>query len=179
MSKPYLLLDVDGVINVHDKNAFALPEGWRSVQMHDPRWYEFASVPPGVFDRLRRLGEIYEIVWCTGWEEIAAPSFSHALACDCEHEDCAIKLDADWEHIPFPDWTGKTALGMNWKWSWVLPWLEERGRPAVWIDDDFHRDDFYKATEAEHGLELFRINPSEGLRELDTRLVLDHVRRLS
>jgi len=74
--RPLLLLDVDGVLlPVRDNtvpNGYYQPsanfrgvslEHWDSGEMHRI-WISAANA-----DRLRRLGEHFEIVWATGWNQ--------------------------------------------------------------------------------------------------------------
>lgn len=75
--RPLLLLDVDGVLlPVRDNNVsggYYKPsadfqkvslEHWNSGEMH------LIWIGPANADRLRRLGEHFEIVWATGWNTV-------------------------------------------------------------------------------------------------------------
>jgi len=61
--KPLLALDVDGVLNTVVPNSGTgqefYAEGFR------------ICVPRGTAERLERLGEAFEIAWCTTWEGMA------------------------------------------------------------------------------------------------------------
>ena len=113
--RPILFLDVDGVISL-----FGFPSGSR---------------PPGAFhsidgiihcigdragDLLARLGERFELVWATGWEEKANEYLPHLLG-----------LPAD---LPVLTFDGRAVFGSA---HWKLAAIDEYAgdRPAAWIDD--------------------------------------------
>ena len=113
--RPILFLDVDGVISL-----FGFPSGGQ---------------PPGAFhsidgiihcigdragDLLARLGERFELVWATGWEEKANEYLPHLLG-----------LPAD---LPVLTFDGRAVFGSA---HWKLAAIDEYAgdRPAAWIDD--------------------------------------------
>ena len=64
--KPLLLVDVDGVISLFGFNPDALPEGeW----LHVDGILHLCSARAA--EHLPGLGDHFELVWCTGWEEKA------------------------------------------------------------------------------------------------------------
>lgn len=76
MSKPLLLMDVDGVLCpfMHGKFvAFDGSEPWISDITWKPQGNEYVLHPSGVFwspnntTRIRRLMENFDMNWCTGW----------------------------------------------------------------------------------------------------------------
>ena len=62
-NQPLLLVDVDGVISLFGFDHRSPPAG--RYQLVDGIAH-FLSVRAG--EHLRRLGEAYELAWCTGWE---------------------------------------------------------------------------------------------------------------
>src|SRR5882757_7808750 len=63
---PLLLVDVDGVISIFGFEMDARPNGhWLAVDGIP----HFLSADAG--EHLRGLSEVFELVWCTGWEEKA------------------------------------------------------------------------------------------------------------
>jgi hypothetical protein len=115
-SKPILAMDVDGVISIFGFDE--LPEDL-------PARFELIDglvrcIPEGAGERLRRLGEHFELVWATGWE-VSANRLSALL---------------DLPEYPYLTFGGKARFGTA---DWKLEPLEEygRGRPLAWVDDSF------------------------------------------
>lgn len=114
---PILAVDVDGVISLfgfdepptRSTTKFELIDG----MMH------CISLAAG--DRLRRLGEQYELIWATGWEERANELLPDILGLP--------KL----ETITFD---GAARWGTA---DWKIGPLEAKakGRPLAWVDDSF------------------------------------------
>lgn len=71
--------------------------------------------------RLKRLGERYELVWATGWEEKANEYLPHIL-----------KLDGP--ELPVLTFDGRAIFGSA---HWKVGAIDEysRGRAAAWVDD--------------------------------------------
>lgn len=128
-----LLLDVDGVLlPVRDHNV---PGGYyppsadferASLRHWDTGDLTEIWVPPANTDRLRRLGESFDIVWATGWghhaNDIIAPL--HRLP-----------------SLPVIELVWSEDL-RSLKTSWKLPVIREfvGDRPCVWIDDHIGED---------------------------------------
>jgi hypothetical protein len=66
MSKPLLLIDVDGVISLFGFDAFNPPAG--RLELVDGIAH-FLSASAG--GHIRALASEFELAWCTGWEEKA------------------------------------------------------------------------------------------------------------
>ncbi|HEX8689542.1 MAG TPA: hypothetical protein VF729_04795 [Solirubrobacterales bacterium] len=117
MSQPVLAVDVDGVISLfgfdeppdRSEARFELVDG----MVH------CISLAAG--ERLRRLGEYFELVWATGWEEKANFYLPSILGL---------------AEFPFLSFDGAARFGSA---HWKLGPLDEyaKGRPAAWIDDSF------------------------------------------
>lgn len=117
MSRPILAVDVDGVISLfgfddppeRSEARFELIDG----MVH------CISLPAG--DRLRRLGEVYDLVWATGWEEKANFYLPTILGLP---------------ELPHLTFDGAARFGSA---HWKLGPLDEhgRGRALAWIDDSF------------------------------------------
>lgn len=148
--RPILLLDIDGPINVAHTPGEALVGGDLNcdrVVMSSPRWYEEAVIPRGTSERLRAIGEAVQFVWCTAWEDLAAPSLCEYLGIEC-----AI-------HVPFVGWQGFRHPDHNWKWPYIAKWIDEHGvtgagRKIGWLDDDFRARD--EEIASSYGIKLFR-----------------------
>ena len=64
--RPLLLVDVDGVISLFGFDHHSPPPG--RYQLVDGITHFLSGTAGG---HLRRLGEAYELAWCTGWEDKA------------------------------------------------------------------------------------------------------------
>jgi hypothetical protein len=114
---PLLLVDVDGVISLFGFDLDARPDG--SFQNVDGI-HHYLSATAG--EHLRRLGDSFEMVWCTGWEERANEYLPHALALPGPY--------------PFLTFTGSPGGGSR---HWKLDAIDAHAgpdRPVAWIDDD-------------------------------------------
>jgi hypothetical protein len=119
-TRPILFVDVDGVISLFGFPAGLAPEGrfaWVKGVPH------FIS-PCGAL--LRRLGERFELVWATGWEETANDYLPHLLDLPGE--------------LPCLSFDGRAVFGTA---HWKLDAIEEYAgsdRPLAWIDDCLTED---------------------------------------
>ena len=112
---PILFVDVDGVISLFGWNPSGPPPGaFHTIDgiIH------FIGADAG--SRLARLGDRYELVWATGWEEKANEYLIRILG-----------LPRD---LPVLTFDGRAVFGSS---HWKLRAIREyaRGRPAAWIDD--------------------------------------------
>jgi len=111
-----LFLDIDGVIslfgfdpNERPAGAFAFVEGIAHY------------LSEGTADRLARLSESYELVWCSGWEEKANEHLPHLLSLPTP--------------LPFLTFDGRARFGTA---HWKVEAIDEHAgpdRPVAWIDD--------------------------------------------
>jgi Swiss Army Knife RNA repair-like protein len=125
--KPILFLDVDGVISL-----FGFREGYGLASGNAP----FEGCPPGSLHsingvihyistgcaaHLERLGERYELVWASGWEDTANEYLPHLLG-----------LPGD---LPCLTFDGRVRAGAaHWKIEAIDEYAD--GRPLAWIDDN-------------------------------------------
>jgi hypothetical protein len=119
-TQPILFIDVDGVISLFGFPPGLAPEGefaWINGVPH------FISPCGG---RLLRLGERFELVWATGWEETANDYLPHLLGLP--------------EELPCLIFDGRAEFGTA---HWKLDAIEEYAgpdRPLAWIDDSLTED---------------------------------------
>lgn len=115
--RPILAVDIDGVISLF---GFDEPPGGAMARfelvdgvMH------CISLAAG--DRLRRLGEHYDLVWASGWEDKANFYLPNLLGLP---------------ELPHLSFDGAARFGSA---HWKLGPLDEysRGRPLAWVDDNF------------------------------------------
>jgi HAD domain in Swiss Army Knife RNA repair proteins len=112
---PLLLIDVDGVISLFGFDQTEPPDGRFAVVDGIPH-----LIAARAGDRLARLAETFECVWCTGWEDRADEHLPHLL-----------DLPGGWAHLTF---ARAPAEGVHWK----LEAIEAHAgpdRPVAWVDD--------------------------------------------
>lgn len=165
---PLLLLDVDGVLAPFQGDMLSMSrvggEGFRRVDL-DPEMglrEAFLWVSEANTERLRKLGEAFEIVWATGWADTANRVIGpmHAL-----------------EDLPVVelDYTFDTP-------TWKLPSIEAfvpDDRACVWVDDDLAEDAERWAEERSAPTLLARCEPHVGLTDELTERCLQWVAGLS
>jgi hypothetical protein len=137
--KPVLLVDVDGVISLWGFETDRRPPGAFASVDGIPHFLSQRAA-----EHLLTLEDVFELVWCTGWEEKANEVMPHALG-----DAAAPAKDAD----------GSTPG--HWKLAAIEAYVD--GRPAAWVDDalnDACRD--WAARRAAPTL-LVETDPAEGL----------------
>jgi hypothetical protein len=149
LDKPLLFVDIDGVISLF---------GFASAERPAGTWLNVDGVPHLISatasGHLLALAHVFELVWCSGWEDKADEHLVHALALP--------------DRPPFLTFTVAPG-GTHWKLDAVQRYAG--GRPAAWIDDAF--DDSCHAWAAARGAPtlLVTTNAAVGLTE-------EHVARL-
>lgn len=115
---PVLFMDVDGVISL-----FGL--GPRSEHAQGSRhWIDGVAhcIPPASAAGVVRLAERFEMVWATGWEELAN-----------EHLPAILGLPGG--ELPSLTFGGRAVFGSSdWKLDAVDTYAGDR--PAAWVDDN-------------------------------------------
>ena len=158
MSRPLLAIDVDGVISLfgfddppaRDVARFELIDG----MVH------CISLPAG--ERLRRLGDHYEMVWATGWEEKANDYMPNVIGMP---------------ELPFLTFKGAARFGSaHWKLAPLDSYCE--GRPVAWIDDSFDESCYEWARERGDPTLLVPTESATGLEEAHTEALIAWARSL-
>jgi hypothetical protein len=115
-ARPVLFVDVDGVISLFGFDRDTTPPGrfhWVNGVLH--------CLSHGAGERLLRLGQRFELVWATGWEEAANEYLPHLLGLPGE--------------LPFLTFDGRARFGTaHWKVDAIDGYAGPH-RPAAWIDD--------------------------------------------
>ena len=151
--KPVLFLDVDGVISLFgfSPTADELPGPFH--------WIDGVAhcIPDAAGERLARLGERFELVWATGWEEKA-------------NEYLPFLLGLPQPELPVLLFEGRAVWGSA---HWKLDAIDEYAadRPAAWIDDNI--DDACRRWAEGRGAPTLLVETSSA-----TGLTEDHVEAL-
>lgn len=134
MTRPALLLDVDGVLCPFDQ-----AEGYTQYSYSARSDLQYIWISPANTLRLARLAETFDLIWCTGWEHQAN-----------EH---LLELHGLEAPLPVIEFFRSAVPGVTLKFSghsiednrfkmvhWKVPWIEawaiENNRPFAWIDDE-------------------------------------------
>jgi hypothetical protein len=116
MARPLLLVDVDGVISLFGFDRGQPPAGrWQSVDGIP----HYISAVAG--EHLLALSEVFELAWCTGWEEKAN-----------EYLPAALGLLGPLPHLSFGS-AGPVAHA-HWKLAEIDRFAGQE-QPVAWIDD--------------------------------------------
>jgi hypothetical protein len=114
--RPILFVDVDGVISLFGFSAGEPPGSFHQIEgiVH--------CIGHEAGRRLKILGEKYELVWATGWEEKANEYLPRLLGLDSKD-------------LPTITFGGRAVFGSaHWKVDAIDDYA--KNRPAAWIDDN-------------------------------------------
>jgi len=143
--RPILAVDVDGVISLFGFEERPEGPGIR-FEMVDGVPHCISLVAG---DRLRRLGEWFELLWATGWEDKANFYLPNLLGIP---------------ELPHISFDGAARFGSA---HWKLGPLDEygQGRPLAWIDDSFDESCYEWAEKRSEPTLLVPTEPHLGLEE--------------
>jgi len=145
MSRPILAVDVDGVISLFGTDPQPDREHTQ-LQLVDGVPH-LISLPTG--DRLRRLSELFEPVWATGWEDKANFYLPNILGLP---------------ELPFVSFdVAARPGGAHWKLGPIEEYATDR--PLAWIDDNFDQSCFEWAERREQPTLLVPTETHRGLEE--------------
>ncbi|TXS14625.1 hypothetical protein EAO70_24455 [Streptomyces sp. adm13(2018)] len=164
MTKPLLLIDVDGPLNPYAAQRERRPEGYTTHRMRPGGW--FGTKPlrvwlnPAHGEELLGLAKAYELVWATTWKDEANHWIGPHLG-----------LPA----LPFIDWPvmhGRAPRGTFWKTQYILEYAA--GRPFAWVDDDItpYDGEFVEQNHLAAAL-LLHVDPRFGLLRPDFDALAD------
>ena len=152
MSKPLLLLDVDGPLNPWLAKS---PAGFSSHRMNPTGWEHGTGLNvllnPSHGPSLLSLG--FELVWATTWKDDANVWIGPHIGLP---ELPVIQLQVPW----------RNTSGLCWKTAQIVEWAA--GRDFVWVDDDVTvRDaDYIDANHDGFG-GIYQVSPKIGLNDAD------------
>lgn len=158
--KPLLFIDIDGVISLWGFDPNSRPDGAFHPVEGIVHFLSAAAAR-----HLLRLFDVYEPVWCSGWEEKAN-----------EHLPGALGI-GPLAHLSFDD--GGTGAGATTPGHWKLPAVEAHAgdRPLAWVDDAFN--DACRTWAAGRGAPtlLVETEPATGLTDRHARELRDWATR--
>lgn len=158
MDRPLLAIDVDGVISLF---GFEEPPASTLARFElIDGMVHCISLQAG--ERLRRLGELYDMVWATGWEEKANDYMPNVLGMP---------------ELPFLTFKGAARFGSA---HWKLDPLDKygKGRALAWIDDSFDESCYEWARSREEPTLLVPTESDVGLEEAQTEALIAWARSL-
>jgi HAD domain in Swiss Army Knife RNA repair proteins len=143
--RPLLLADVDGVVcpyadELVDPAAAGL--GLATVG------YTRVWLSGDIAEHLHRLARLFQLVWCTAWEDHAAEFLAPFLglpALPVIHFDEPVNEDG------------------HWKWPAIEAFVGDRS--FAWIDDELGHDDLARAARRSTPTMLVRVERTHGLNE--------------
>jgi len=157
--RPLLFVDVDGVISLFGFDPATRPEG---------RWLLVDGIAhllsAQAAEHLAALGVVFDLVWCTGWEEKANDYLPSALG-----------LPGPLPHLRFARGPGRRHA------HWKLDAIEAHAgaRPLAWVDDAHDGD--CAAWAAARGVPTLLVptDPARGLGAAEAARLLDWAGRLA
>ena len=155
--RPLLALDVDGVISLFGFNG-PLDRAPGRFHLIDGMAH---CIPEGIADRLRRLSELYDVFWATGWEDRANDRLPEILGLPGE--------------LPFLTFGGNARFGTaHWKIDAIDRYAGDR--PLAWVDDCLDETCHAWASERAAPTLLVPTEPDRGLEEPHVEALLDWVK---
>jgi hypothetical protein len=158
--RPILAVDVDGVISLF---GFDGPLGQAPGRFHliDGIAHCISDVAG---EQLARLGEVYELIWATGWEERANDRLPALLGLPGE--------------LPCLHFDGRARFGTaHWKLEALGEYAAER--PLAWIDDSLDESCYEWAGARAAPTLLVATESDVGLTESHTEQLLDWAETVS
>jgi hypothetical protein len=152
MDRPLLAIDVDGVISLFGFDEPPAREFAR-FELIDGMVH---CISMAAGERLIRLGDHFDMVWATGWEDKANDYLPNVLGVP---------------ELPFLTFGGAARFGSA---HWKLGPLDEygRGRPVAWIDDSLDESCYEWARDRESPTLLVPTESATGLEEAHTKTLI-------
>lgn len=148
MTRPLLLIDVDGPLNPYARSNRQLRK--------DPQFtlYKLLGFPVGLArghgEELLKLADAFELTWCTTWEHEANRLIGPKIGLP------------DLPVIVFPKSLSDHDVRVYFKTPTVIEYAA--GRPFAWVDDEISQwDDQYVNKHHDGPAKLMKIDPATGL----------------
>ena len=170
MTKPLLLLDIDGPLNPWAANPNRRPEGYTThrldpVDQHGEKWTSIFRKPLRVWlkpdhgPQLLALADRFELVWASTWGPEANRLIGPAIGLP---ELPYVNFWADSKDPGKPE----RVNGVYWKTPLLLAYAA--GRPFAWVDDEVAAADREYVVEHHKAPALLHhVSPRLGLLETD------------
>jgi hypothetical protein len=144
--RPLLLADVDGVVCPYaDELADPAAAGLEVATVG----YTRVWLSHDIRQHLKRLAELFQLVWCTGWEDHAAEFLAPFLGLP---------------PMPVIHFEEPAEEDGHWKWPGIEAFVGDRS--FAWIDDEIGHADLARAGRRTSPTMLVRIEGTHGLNEL-------------
>jgi hypothetical protein len=175
LSRPLLMVDIDGVISLFGAApglqgspvaALGQPSGRRGTA--DGSFHSIEGIPHFLSStaagHLLDLSSLFDLVWCSGWEEKANEHLPHLLG-----------LPATLPFLRFSDGVRGTRVTNG---HWKLEAIETfaAGRPLAWIDDALSEACHEWAAARPVPTLLVQTAPELGLTSREAQLLADWAR---
>ncbi|MEO8092991.1 MAG: hypothetical protein ABI726_09830 [bacterium] len=157
---PILALDVDGTISLFGFDG-SFDEAPGRFHLIDGVAH---CIPDEAAGRVQRLGEAYELIWATGWEERANDVLPTILGLPSE--------------LPALTFGGRARFGTA---HWKLEAIDEYAgdRPVAWVDDSLDASCHAWAERRSGPTLLVPCESDRGLEDAHVESLLDWARRLT
>ncbi len=142
-ARPLLLVDVDGVVCPY---ADELVDPAAAGLAQSMVGYSYVWLARDVAEHLLRLAELFQLVWCTAWEDHAAEFLAPFLGLP---------------PMPVIHFEEPAEEDGHWKWPAIEAFAGDR--PFAWIDDELGRADLARAAGRSVPTMLLRVEGSHGL----------------
>jgi hypothetical protein len=156
-SRPILALDVDGTISLFGFDV-PLTEAPGRFHLIDGVAH---CIPDEAGERIRRLGEEFELIWATGWEDRANDVLPTILGLPRE--------------LPYLTFDGRARFGTaHWKVDAIDEFAGER--PVAWVDDCLDESCHAWASGRSAPTLLVPVEPYQGLTDAHVEALLAWVK---
>jgi hypothetical protein len=144
--RPLLLIDVDGVVCPYaDELVDPAAAGIEQATVG----YSRVWLSRDIAEHLQRLGELFQLVWCTAWEDHAAEFLAPFLGLPS---------------LPVIRFDEPVMEECHWKWPAIDAFAGERA--FAWIDDEIGRNDLARARARATPTLLVRVEGTHGLDDI-------------
>ena len=168
--KPVLMVDIDGVLSLFGFPPHTPPEG--SLHFIDgiPHFLSATAAR-----HLLALVSLFELVWCSGWEEKADEHLPHLLGLPRGPSNAVPALRSGRRRGPRA--AGKSRSTRHWKLAAIDAYAGVR--PLAWIDDCLDGACHAWAAARSAPTLLVQTAPERGLTASEAQLLSDWARELS
>lgn len=163
MTKPLLLLDIDGVLNFRGPltSPYHYETSYREFRLHlDVRHHTWIEAATGLFD----------VVWASMWQDLAVSVFAPLFG-----------FGEDLPYVRFTDHAEPVVFDVG---TMKLPGIKvaARDRPTLWIDDDADHPrvrEWVSQRNQSIPTRLIVTDPDVGLTSVDVRTAVNWARSLA